>query len=94
MDSGVVEAVTESQCEALHGLVCQLQHAVCVAGSLGAMQGVCIDYDKEQLEEYAKAYLEYTQSEAQAEAQSEAHREEEEVEEQAQREVEEQVEVD
>ena len=58
----------ESVCEGelapkLQDLVCQLQHAVCVAGSLGAMQGVCINYDKEQLEEYAKAYLEYTQRE-------------------------------
>ena len=71
MDSSVAEQVAESQreaqCETLRGLVCQLQHAVCVAGSLGAMQGVYIDYNKEQLEEYAKAYLEYTQSEAQRE---------------------------
>ena len=56
-----------------------------MAGSLGAMHGVCINYDKEQLEEYAKAYLEYTQSnpdgeEAEGQAQSEARREEEEVE--------------
>lgn len=84
--SEAIQAQAEPVADPLQDLVCQLQHAVCVAGSLGAMQGVCIDYTKEQLEEYAKAYLEYTQAEAHREAQSE----EEEVEEQ----VEEQVEVD